>query len=439
MDDFSKKKMPPNKNKGAKVRKKKKKHTHFCSPPFFMRHSCAVLLGFWSAEDARCLPNWWISTSDSCHAAISGRAALTVDLSWDLGEFCEKKRYPFWWICKPKKKWQKAVRSHWSRFFFGRWKLFAFFLATGGSWCGAIWSTVLVPCGGTKHSHSSPQHPIKCARSHLVKLCSSRTYTTKNPSEGSFLISGHPRLFQGKAVGWSIIIWPDHIIISTFFARTTNFLSLGLGTGNKDSNQISWHLLSCPRCSDLPGIHARAASSRECSHCDPANESISSGCLSSWKLKVGSLWLKSPDFIWFPKLHACWSFYQKFRVQRDFFRIFLVPRCPPNFSLPQQKWVPEVQLQQYGCQYLCSMAQAMPDVREEILKLGGIRPIIAAMNNYPQEPPAPSVGFARMAGWEIFWHGKCDENGNFLKIQRQACQMLWHVFMDHGSQDLYNT
>lgn len=101
--------------------------------------------------------------------------------------------------------------------------------------------------------------------------------------------------------------------------------------------------------------------------------------------------------------------------------------------------MPEVQLQQYGCQYLCSMAQAMPDVREEILKLGGIRPIIAAMNNYPQEPPAPSVGFARMAGWEIFWHGKCDENGNFLKIQRQACQMLWHVFMDHGSQDLYNT
>ena len=85
------------------------------------------------------------------------------------------------------------------------------------------------------------------------------------------------------------------------------------------------------------------------------------------------------------------------------------------------------------------MAQAMPDVREEILKLGGIRPIIAAMNNYPQEPPAPSVGFARMAGWEIFWHGKCDENGNFLKIQRQAGQMLWHVFMDHGSQDLYNT
>ena len=52
---------------------------------------------------------------------------------------------------------------------------------------------------------------------------------------------------------------------------------------------------------------------------------------------------------------------------------------------PPKAWWPQVQLQQYGCQYLCSMAQAMPDVREEILQHGGIRPLIAAMNNFPQE------------------------------------------------------
>lgn len=46
----------------------------------------------------------------------------------------------------------------------------------------------------------------------------------------------------------------------------------------------------------------------------------------------------------------------------------------------------EVALQQYGCQYLCSMAQAMPDVREEILQQGGIKPLISAMNSYPQDP-----------------------------------------------------
>ena len=52
------------------------------------------------------------------------------------------------------------------------------------------------------------------------------------------------------------------------------------------------------------------------------------------------------------------------------------------------------------------MAQAMPDVREEILKLGGIRPIIAAMNNYPQEPPAPG-GFCEDGGRVgDFWDGK---------------------------------
>jgi hypothetical protein len=45
----------------------------------------------------------------------------------------------------------------------------------------------------------------------------------------------------------------------------------------------------------------------------------------------------------------------------------------------------QVQLQQFGCQYLCSMAQAMPDVREEILQNGGIRPLISAMSNYPQD------------------------------------------------------
>ena len=86
------------------------------------------------------------------------------------------------------------------------------------------------------------------------------------------------------------------------------------------------------------------------------------------------------------------------------------------------------------------MAQAMPDVREEILKLGGIRPIIAAMNNYPQEPP--TVGWV-LRGWqggfcEIFWHGKCDEKWQGPKDPKgQVCQMLWHVFMDHGSQELY--
>ena len=53
----------------------------------------------------------------------------------------------------------------------------------------------------------------------------------------------------------------------------------------------------------------------------------------------------------------------------------------------------QVQLQQFGCQYLCSMAQAMPDVREEILQNGGIRPLISAMNNYPQdEKGVGSVG-----------------------------------------------
>ena len=52
----------------------------------------------------------------------------------------------------------------------------------------------------------------------------------------------------------------------------------------------------------------------------------------------------------------------------------------PSFG---RNWY-QVNLQQYGCQYLCSMAQA-PDVREEILKHGGIPPLIAAMNNYPQD------------------------------------------------------
>ncbi|CAK8997030.1 Protein aardvark (Suppressor of amiB protein 16) [Durusdinium trenchii] len=45
----------------------------------------------------------------------------------------------------------------------------------------------------------------------------------------------------------------------------------------------------------------------------------------------------------------------------------------------------DVSLQQYGCQYLCSMAQ-MPDIRDEIVKEGGVRPLISAMNNYPQDP-----------------------------------------------------
>lgn len=65
--------------------------------------------------------------------------------------------------------------------------------------------------------------------------------------------------------------------------------------------------------------------------------------------------------------------------------LFFFPRCPG----PQRRFSPagmsQVQLQQFGCQYLCSMAQAMPDVREEILQNGGIRPLISAMNNYPQD------------------------------------------------------
>lgn len=50
VDDFSKKKMPPNKNKGAKVRKKNKKHTHFCSP---LSSWGIRVLSYWGSDPQR--------------------------------------------------------------------------------------------------------------------------------------------------------------------------------------------------------------------------------------------------------------------------------------------------------------------------------------------------------------------------------------------------
>ena len=79
------------------------KNTFLGPPPAFiwfnsikLRHSCAVLLGSWPTENARCLPNWRISTSASCHEAISGRdferpTSTDRDLrSIERGIFAEK-------------------------------------------------------------------------------------------------------------------------------------------------------------------------------------------------------------------------------------------------------------------------------------------------------------------------------------------------------------
>ena len=96
-----------------------------------------------------------------------------------------------------------------------------------------------------------------------------------------------------------------------------------------------------------------------------------------------------------------------------------------HFFHRQENRDTEVQLQQYGCQYLCSMAQATPDVREDILKLGGIRPIIAAMNNYPQD----GCGWvARMAGRDIFFGGNSDENGKCFRCYGMS---LWFMVRNY--------
>ena len=222
----------------------------------------------------------------------------------------------------------------------------------------------------------------------------------------------------------------DHIITSTFLARTIIFLSLGLGTGNKDNNQIASSIMS----------QMLWSSRNTCVSC------IISGVFPLWSSKwinflrmplvlvtlkvmsiqgLGLIMIKYTDFHWFLKL-PCLFILEIQRSEKGIPGI-QVQETNMFFSSAPQKWgITEVQLQQYGCQYLCSMAQATPDVREDILKLGGIRPIIAAMNNYPQD----GCGWVARMAWEgYFFGGK-------VWWEWQVLQMLWHVFMVHG-QVLY--